>query len=66
MTDAVLRLVAHPFAIVPHVLGEALRTFPSSTNMILSVAAFPVHWWPPGKPGENLNHRLVDENGDWV
>ena len=62
MTDALLRLVAHPLAVVAHVLGEPLRAVPLSRIQRLLCSRFRVHRWLAGELRRNLNHCLVDQH----
>ena len=69
--DALLRFVAHPLAVVAHVLGQRLGTLPLPLHAQLAVpghlrARFGVHRRHPGELGRNLDHRLVDEHGHRV
>jgi hypothetical protein len=60
--DALLRLVAHPLAVVAHVLGQAPRAPPLACEQCLLASRLGVHRRLAGEPRWDLNHRLVDEH----
>ncbi len=65
--DALLGFVAHPLAVVAHVLGQPLGALPLPLHAQLAVFGhlrprFGVHRRHAGELGRNLDHRLVDKH----
>ena len=65
MSDAFLGFIAHPFAIVAHVLGQALRALPSLCTE-LAFARVRVHRGLANKLRRNLYHRFTDKHSDRI
>src|SRR5579875_3128825 len=61
--DALLRLVAHPLAVVPDVLGEARRPSPP-VRAGHRTAGTRVHGRLPGEPRRDFDQGLGDEDGN--
>ncbi|MDE0183514.1 MAG: hypothetical protein OXL39_19335, partial [Caldilineaceae bacterium] len=66
MADSLFGLVAHPLAVVAHVVGQARRALPGGADADLAGTALGVDGGPAGKLGRNLDHGFVDEDGDGV
>ena len=64
--DALLGLVAHPLAVVTHVLGQTLRALPLAGDERLLLSRLGIHRRPACKAGRDLDHRLVDQHRDRV
>ena len=67
MPDASLGLVAHPLAVVAHILGKPPRTLPFALDQRRLVgrsakAGFRVDRRPAGELRWNLDHGFVDEH----
>ena len=66
MADALLRFIAHPLAVVPHVLGQTLCALPCRTASLCLRSLPPGSRRSPRKLWRNFDHRLVDEHGDRI
>ena len=62
MPDPLFCLVAHPLAVVAHVLSQPLRPMPRSGNDRRLVPRCQVHRRPAGEIRRDLDHRLVDQH----
>src|SRR5262249_10516357 len=65
MANALLGLVAHPFAVVAHVFSETLRAFPTylRTNLLPRLG---INRWLAGEFRGDLYHRLADQHRNRV
>ena len=66
MTDTLLGLIPHPLPIAAHVLSEPLGPLPLLREELFVFTNIGMHRWQAGKLRRNLDHRLVDENGDGI
>lgn len=66
MANASLSPIAQPLAVVAHVRGQSLRALPLSPNQVLVGRGFRIDRRTPRELRRNFDHRLVDEDGDWV
>ena len=65
MPDAAERLLLHPLAVVAHIFRKALGALPGAVcpHTLLRLR---VHGGKPCKAGRDLDHGLVDHDGDGV
>ena len=67
MANALCRLVAHPLAVVAHVLGKPLRATPLTFDEIGWIVLRPrPHRRPASELWRDLDHRLADEHRDRI
>src|SRR5437899_6437176 len=60
--DALLCLLSHPLAVVPHVVGQPLRAAPFPGEQRLLLAGLGVDGMLARKIGRDLDHRLGDHH----
>src|SRR5439155_4562925 len=66
VTDALLRFVAHPLAIVTNVFSQTLRAPPDFAHLLFLLLSIGVHRRLARELRRDLDHRFADENGDGI
>src|SRR5690606_40713842 len=66
VADPLLGLVPHPLPVVAHILGEPLGALPLPLEERPVAPRLGVHRRHPRELRRDLDHRLVDEDGDGV
>jgi len=66
MTDTLLRFLAHPLAVIAHILGQPLRAFPLPSDKIAITTCLRIHWRMSCEFRRNFDHRLVNKHGDRI
>ena len=61
-----LRLITHPLAVIPHILGQPLRTLPGTLKQTGLGSGFRIDRRLTSELGGNLNHRLIDQDCDRI
>src|ERR1017187_8108712 len=65
MADALEGSVAHPLAVIPHVIRQPARACPHALPCHFPLRGR-IHRWLPGEFGRDLDESLRDEDGDRV